>query len=267
MKKAQEALKEKRQKQVKADENRAKALDETKTAKLREKNKQLKKRIEELEDENDRLTELNDELNCLIDEFFDDEPNKNDFIIYDIFRVYSEKSSNYSEDLIKMCTELIDISEPAYKALLKYIPVLPGIDYIKNLRKDKFFDFSESLLDLKKLPEMLIRYKTDNNIIGQDKLYCALAVDALYFRPDIKINQKGVQGFSKDIEIKKTDFNRFSHDIDHFMSFVKSNWKDIIRSGFVYQINPLHVRYKPIVVFIYPSTNGKANNLIIQKLY
>ena len=43
MEKAREALQEKRQKQVKADENRKKALDETKTVKLREENKQLKK--------------------------------------------------------------------------------------------------------------------------------------------------------------------------------------------------------------------------------
>lgn len=40
MKKAWEVLQEKRQKQAKADENRTKALDETKTAQLREKNKQ-----------------------------------------------------------------------------------------------------------------------------------------------------------------------------------------------------------------------------------
>lgn len=51
------------------------------------------------------------------------------------------------------------------------------------------------------------------------------------------------------------------------MSFVKAIWKDIIRSGFFYQMNPLIVSYKPIVVFIYPSSYGKVNNLIIQKLY
>lgn len=39
-----EALQEKRQNQANADKNGTKALDETKTAKLREENKQLKKR-------------------------------------------------------------------------------------------------------------------------------------------------------------------------------------------------------------------------------
>ncbi len=107
-----EALQEKRQNQANADKNGTKALDETKTAKLREENKQLKKRIKELGDEIDSLTETNDDLNNIIDGFFDNEPNKNDSIIYDIFRVYAVKSSNYSDDLIKICTERLDISEP-----------------------------------------------------------------------------------------------------------------------------------------------------------
>lgn len=136
-----------------------------------------------------------------------------------------------------------------------------------KIKKRKISNFSECLLNLDKLSEILIQYKIENGIVGQNKIHCTLAVDALYFRPDIKIGPKGVQGFSKDIELKKTDFDKFANDIDFFMSFVKANWKDIIRSGFVYQMNPLIVSYKPIVVFIYPSSNGKANNLIIQKLY
>lgn len=158
-----------------------------------------KKKIKELEDEIDSLTEANDDLNNLIDGFFDNEPNKNDSIIYDIFRVYAEKSSYYSDDLIKMCTELLDISEPAYKTILKYIPFLPSIDFIQKLRKEKYSNFSEVLLNLEKLPGLLVQYKMENGIVGQDKLYCALAVDALYFRPDIKISPKSVEGFSKDI--------------------------------------------------------------------
>ena len=164
-----------------------------------------------------------------------------------------------------MCTELLDISEPEYKTILKYMPFLPCIDFIQKLRKEKYSTFSEILLNLEKLTEMLVQYKMENGISGQDTIYCTLAVDALYFRPDIKISPKGVEGFSKDIEISKKDFNKFANDIEYFMSFLKANWKDIIRSGFVFQMNPLHVTYKPIVVFIYPSTNGKANNSIIQK--
>ena len=34
--------------------------------------------------------------------FFDNKPNKNDSIIYDILHVYVEKGSNYSDDLIQM---------------------------------------------------------------------------------------------------------------------------------------------------------------------
>ena len=147
------------------------------------------------------------------------------------------------------------------------MPFLPYIDFILKLRKEKYSTFSEILLNLEKLTEMLVQYKMENGISGQDTIYCTLAVDALYFRPDIKISPKGVEGFSKDIEISKKDFNKFANDIEYFMSFLKANWKDIIRSGFVFQMNPLDVSYKPIVVFIYPSKNDKANNSIIQKLY
>lgn len=44
MQKAREALQEKKQKQAQNDENRAKALEETKISMLREENKQLKKK-------------------------------------------------------------------------------------------------------------------------------------------------------------------------------------------------------------------------------
>ena len=105
--------------------------------------------------------------------------------------------------MIQMCTEILDISESAYKIVLKYIPVLPSIEYIQKLKKEKYLNFSVCLLNLDKLSEMLIQYKIENGIVGQNKIHCTLAVDALYFRPDIKIGPKGVQGFSKDIELKK----------------------------------------------------------------
>lgn len=105
-----------------------------------------------------------------------------------------------------MCTELLDISEPEYKTILKYMPFLPCIDFIQKLRKEKYSTFSEILLNLEKLPEMLVQYKMENGIGGQDKIYCTLAVLALYFRPDIKISPKRVEGFSKDIEISTKRF-------------------------------------------------------------
>lgn len=45
--------------------------------------------------------------------------------------------------MIQMCTEILDISESAYKIVLKYIPVLPSIEYIQKLKKEKYLNFSE----------------------------------------------------------------------------------------------------------------------------
>ena len=94
-----------------------------------------------------------------------------------------------------------------------------------------------------------------------------MAVDALFFKPDIKVSVNGVQGFSKEILVDKKTFSSFQANIEYFIKFVRNNWDKVIRSGYVFQINPLCFGYKPIVIRIYPSSNGKANNKIISKLY
>lgn len=51
------------------------------------------------------------------------------------------------------------------------------------------------------------------------------------------------------------------------MNFIKNNWNFIIKAGFVFQLNPLLCIYKPLVLHIIPSTNGKANIHIVEMLY
>ena len=93
-------------------------------------------------------------------------------------------------------------------------------------------------------------------------------MDALYFKSDVKVNSKRiVTGFLSENKIDKKEYALFSKDIESFISFVKKNWNNIIKAGFVFQIYPLKVEYKPIVLNITPSSHGKANSSIIETLY
>lgn len=114
---------------------------------------------------------------------------------------------------------------------------------------------------------MIVNFKKENSITGEMKLYCCLAVDALYFRPDIKVGPNGVNGFLKNIEVDKKQLTSFENNIEYFISFVRDHWSEIIKAGFVYQINPFFFPIKPIVIHIIPTSHGKANNQIIEKLY
>lgn len=59
----------------------------------------------------------------------------------------------------------------------------------------------------------------------------------------------------------------FSRDLNSFVKFIKSNLYTIIKSGFVFQMNPFHEILKPIALYIHPSCNGESNPLIIDILY
>lgn len=114
---------------------------------------------------------------------------------------------------------------------------------------------------------MILKFKKDNSITGDAKTYCCLSVDALFFRIDIKIGPNGVEGFITEMQIEKKDISSFQSNIEYFISFVMKNWGNIVKAGFVFQINPLLFPIKPLVIHIVPSAHGKANNQIIEKLY
>lgn len=64
----------------------------------------------------------------------------------------------------------------------------------------------------------------------------------------------------------------FFKNIESFIEFVKNNWRNIIKAGFIFQIKPLKANLKPIILNITPSSNGKANSFsytcyLIKKIY
>ena len=167
-----------------------------------------------------------------------------------------------------MCIEVYEQSKNAYDALYKYMPLLPNSKIIEDKIKSCTQNFSECITDITKIPEIISSYKENYKIINTTKIYAALAVDALFFKPDVTVDSTGItSGFENEIQLSKKEYTLFSRDLNSFTKFIKSNWYNIIKSGFVFQMNPLHENLRPIVLYIHPSCNGKSNPLIIDMLY
>ena len=167
-----------------------------------------------------------------------------------------------------MCLEIFDSSKEAFDALRKYSPILPSQNEIEEYRKNFFTDFNQDLLDINKIPQIITNYKNENAITNQNKIYASLAVDALFFKPDVQVNVDGTtSGFLENPKLDKKQINSFRRNIETFSIFIQNNWKNIIRAGFVYQVNPFQMNNKSIVLHVIPHTNGKANLKIIEILY
>ena len=85
---------------------------------------------------------------------------------------------------------------------------------------------------------ILVKYKKENKILSKQN-FCCKAVDALFFKPDVQIDSNGiVSGMNKEYELGKKTFSLFSRDVKSFTNFIQKNWRSIIKSGFVFQLNP-----------------------------
>ena len=141
MQAAREALREKREKRCELNDHRTKILKENSYEELKKKNKKLKNQINELNEYIEFLTKLLSRYDDLLDGFFEEKGEGCDKIIYDLFKCYVKSENDCSERLIDMCIDIIDASEDAYKIIKNYIPVLPTIDYLKEIKKKKLPDF------------------------------------------------------------------------------------------------------------------------------
>ena len=229
---------------------------------LKSQNQELIKKINFLDIQNQKQQEF---INTFISE---NTENITD-IIFELFKFFmKEKTDDFSDNVYQMCNDICESSIESYKILCQYIPELPSIENIREKYPESIQNFEEDLIDLDKLSNIIKFYKEENKIVNKEKIYGCLAVDALFFKPDIKIDRNGiVYGMNENIELSKGTYMMFSRNFDTFIEFVRSNWKKILKACFVFQFNPLSCRFKPIVLHIKPCSNGKANDFIINCLY
>ena len=137
-----------------------------------------------------------------------------------------------------------------------------------NLMNMNFADYYE---DQNKIEDIIARWKSDHNLNQHEIIHACLSVDALFFNPQIEITyENNVYGMTlnKD-EIEKLPEHAsqvFNENPDIFESFLQFYKKKIVRSGFVFQIQPFSVQLPTFAVQIIQSTTGKANQTIVDML-
>lgn len=66
--------------------------------------------------------------------------------------------------------------------------------------------------------------------------------------------------------ISKNSFARFSKNPNELQIFLQLNADKIIRSGFIFQVQPYNPIYDTFIAHVHPVSNRKANDLILFKL-
>lgn len=61
-------------------------------------------------------------------------------------------------------------------------------------------------------------------------------------------------------------FSRFIKNPNEFQQFLHLNSEEIIRTGFIFHIQPYNPLFSTFIIHIFPSCNGKANETTINIL-
>ena len=178
-----------------------------------------KKCIEIIRDQNSKITELQSQVELLantlikyqnlLDSFIEKngQPSKNN-IISDFLHLYLEGFDKCTDEIYKMLIDVFKSSPASYEVLRKYFTFILPIQKVEEFQNKKVPNFPETLTNMEKIHETIRFFKEENDINSKQKIYASLAVDALFFKPDIKITSKGiVSGFINEVSLKKKILN------------------------------------------------------------
>lgn len=197
---------------------------------------------------------------------------KNNAILEDLVEhLKKESNKDYKAETINLALQIKAISPKAYE-LLSINLNFPKKSYIENKFNESLSDMPKKITNISEIGDVINIWKDKFNIPKSIHIKACLAVDALYFKPDFKITiENCISGLfmndNSNVFLPKNSFNHFSNSPSAFQLFIDLNWKKIIKAGFVFQIQPYQHQYKPFVVHIFPSANGKSSDEIIDKLY
>ena len=225
---------------------------------------------------NTKMQKLIQEKNKLLDEIkilkTENENLKNQLqttnpILLDLLKHQDKKKSEYSPEIISLGLKIKNESKKAYNLLVRHLG-FPTEYYIEKLLSNSSTNLPECLTDISSLGTLLSSYKDSNHLSTFD---ATLAVDALYFTPEVEIDNEGnvsgmiFSGQNKN-SLPKELFSLFADDPGQFAEFLSRNSGFMIKAAFVFQIQPFDCKLKPFVVHIKSATNGKANNTIVELL-
>ena len=216
-------------------------------------NEELQQQIEKLQKELETMTQKSTE-------------NKNE-ILNDLMKHSLEKNAPFSSETVSLAMEIKSISPKAYKLLVQELN-FPSEYIVDKTMKEIIADIPETLTNIEKSTQLIDLFFDTNNINKTEKIDVCLAVDALYFDPELKVNEKGeISGMFSKTKLSRKILNIFTKSPKNLENFLTLNSKNIVHAGFVFQVQPFDIALKPFVIHIFPSTNGKSNEDVIELLH
>ena len=130
-----------------------------------------------------------------------------------------------------MCFQIFEESKKSYEILFENIPLLPSAKEIETNLRLATKQFSENVSDLDKIATIISDFKQKFQINNVTKVYGSLAVDALFFKPDVRISKDGeATGMISTYNVGRKTYNLFSRDLNSLIMFIRNNWNGIGRS-------------------------------------
>ena len=164
----------------------------------------------------------------------------------------------YSNATYNFAQKIYQASPKAYEILLSEL-AFPSVQSLYSHFGALHNQATIDLLSLDNTNNVLNSWKKANNINSQKHIHVTLAVDAISFKPNILVDENGsVTGIRGVTHVDEKQVKNFLN-CDIWESFIKNNFSNLITSAFVYQIQPFDDTISNCVVYIQPTTNGKAN--------
>lgn len=195
--------------------------------------------------------------------------NKENGIMHDIHKNSTRKPNGrrWSAFSIGFFILLFFFSPIAYR-LLKSQMTIPAESTI-HLHAQKFLlNNSEYILKIENLTHLLNAYRKNLNISDSHRVDGIISVDAVSLFPYHKfLNNNTLSGFLFN-ENFSTDFSKdLQSSYSLFENYLFNNSNKTIKAGFVYQFQPLDLKYPVFLIHLFPWHCGKANNEIEKRLF
>ena len=194
-----------------------------------------------------------------------EEKDINSTILYDLLKHNVDKNDSYTNETMNLSLQLHSLSPKTY-ALLELFLNFPPIKTLEKEIEKGLLDLPEKITNVDYVNDVVDIWKEKRNIPPSKKIAACLAVDAVFFKPEVKISvDKCVKGIlltsSEVAETAKIE------NYQDMKLFLQKHWQSVIKSGFVFQVQPYLLQYKPFVVHIKPASNGKASEDIVNLLH
>ena len=198
----------------------------------------------------------------------DRQQNKAEFV-YNMFYnlLVPERQRRYTKAFLKVCMLATLISLPCYKLLREFF-ILPAYNTLWTHMRQDVLDNRGFITDINVLPAYLAMIKSSRE---KERVSMEsggfLAVDAISVRPHITVTRDGfVEGVLGNTSVNSTVFQELQCSVTQYEAYLKTLANKTITDSFVYHYQPINPEAKSFVVFVEPSTQGKATAHEIDRL-